>query len=307
MIVARHANDAITFSMKLRRYITVCLLAAFLLPCALAPLADAANSPFANPPPSYLLVVNGHTYRERNSHTRRAPASLTKVMTALIVLEELDLDEVVTVSRSAARETGSRIGLRRGDRLTVRDLLAATLINSANDACRALADHAAGNQQAFVARMNTRARRLQLKDTRFTNASGHDHPGLYSSAYDLAILTERAMSKPVFANLVARRTMRITTVNGRRTFHLKNKNRLIGRYPGACGVKTGTTPRAGQCLIALAQRHDRKVLLVIMHARNRWHIAPAMLDAAFAAGLAATGENDSGSAMSPPDLLSLTE
>jgi serine-type D-Ala-D-Ala carboxypeptidase (penicillin-binding protein 5/6) len=268
-------------------YIAGGTTAALIFSGILSDQADAAISPFANPPPSYLLQVNGQTYRDRNPNLRRAPASLTKIMTALIVMEKCRLDEVVTVTRSAARETGSRIGLRRGERLTVRDLLAATLIASANDAARALADHAGGNQQAFVAQMNARARSLRLQNTRFTNACGHDHPGLYSSAHDLAILTKRALGIPLFADLVARRGMRIATVKGGRSYQLKNKNRLIGRYPGASGVKTGTTPNAGQCLVALAERGDRKVLLVIMHARNRWRTAPVMLDAAFAASSSA--------------------
>jgi D-alanyl-D-alanine carboxypeptidase (penicillin-binding protein 5/6) len=194
------------------------------------------------------------------------------------------MDEVATVSGGASRESGSRIGLRRGDRLTVRDLLAATLIASANDAARALADHLGGNQKAFVRLMNERARSLNLQNTRFTNACGHDHTGLYSTANDLALLTDRALRIPLFASLVARRAMRIATVKGNRTFWLKNKNRLIGRYPGARGVKTGTTPNAGQCLVALAERGDTRVFLVMMNARNRWRTAPAMLDAAFAAG-----------------------
>jgi len=272
--------------MKFTSYIAGCLIALFLLSGILAYPADAASSPFANPPSSYLLLVNGQTYRQKSSNTRRAPASLTKIMTALIVMEELDMDEVVTVSRGAARETGSRIGLRRGERLTVRDLLAATLMRSANDACRALADHAAGSQKAFVAKMNARARRLHLKNTRFTNASGHDNAGLYSTAHDLAVLTECALRIPLFKELIARRSLRITTLNGRRSYNVRNINRLIGSYPGALGVKTGTTSNAGQCLVALAQRGDRKVLLVIMHARNRWRTAPAMLDAAFAASSA---------------------
>jgi D-alanyl-D-alanine carboxypeptidase (penicillin-binding protein 5/6) len=269
--------------MKMLPYITNSAIAALLFSGIIPNPASAAYSPFANPPSSYLLQVNGQTYRERNPDLRRAPASLTKMMTALLVIENCRLDDVVTVSRAAARETGSRIGLRRGDRLTVRDLLAATLMASANDACRALADHAAGSQKAFVIQMNARARSLKLQNTRFTNACGHDHAGLYSSANDLAILAQQALCSPVFADLVSQRTMRIATVKGGRSFYLKNKNRLIGKYPGARGVKTGTTPRAGQCLVALAERDDRKVLLVIMHARNRWRTAPAMLDAAFAA------------------------
>lgn len=258
---------------------------------AVACYTDAASSPFAHPPSAYLIQLNGHIYKERNAHTRRPPASLTKIMTALIVMERCKLDEVVVVSRGAARETGSRIGLRRGEKLTVRDLLAATLMASANDACRALADHACGNQRDFVVQMNARARALQLQNTRFTNACGHDSAGLYTTAHDLALLTEKAMQKPLFAALVARKEMRIRTLNSKRSYYLRNKNRLIGRYPGAIGVKTGTTPNAGQCLVAMAERDERKVLLVIMHARNRWWVAPAMLDAAFAADSADIGEN----------------
>ena len=285
-------NDAINYRMNPLPYIAGCGIAVLLFSGVLANPADAAGgSPFVDPPPSYLLQVNGRTYRGRNAHSRRAPASLTKIMTALVVIESCNPEEVVTVSGSAARETGSRIGLRRGERLTVRDLLAATLIASANDAARALADHAAGNQKAFVARMNAKARSLQLEDTRFSNACGHDSRGLYSSAHDLAILAERALRQPIFADLVATGSMRIVTVKGGRSFYLRNKNRLIGRYPGARGVKTGTTPNAGQCLVALAKRDDRKVLLVIMHAKHRWETAPAMLDAAFAASAAAVASN----------------
>jgi len=258
-------------------------LAALLFAAVPGGPATASTSPFLDPPPSYLLKVNGHTLRQRNPHARRPPASLTKIMTALVVLEKCRPDEVVTVSPSAARETGSRIGLRRGDRLTVRDLLAATLIASANDAARALADHAAGSQKAFVVLMNKKAKALELGNTRYSNACGHDSNGLYSSAHDLAILAERALKEPLFAELVATRATSIATVNGKRSFYLKNKNRLIGRYPGARGVKTGTTPNAGQCLVAVAKREDARVLLVIMHARHRWQTAPAMLDAGFAA------------------------
>ncbi|WP_129128475.1 D-alanyl-D-alanine carboxypeptidase family protein [Geomonas oryzae] len=252
-----------------------------LLVCAPFPHAVAASN---YPAPTYLLKIDGHIYRERNASLRRAPASLTKMMTALVVMERCDLDDVVTVSRAASRETGSRIGLRAGQRFRVRDLLAATLIASANDACRALADHACGNQKKFVLQMNARARALGLEDTRFSNACGHDSAGLYSSAHDLARLAEAGMRVPSFARLVAKQSMHISTIDGRRSFYFRNKNRLIGRYPGAVGVKTGTTPNAGQCLVAIAEREERKVLLVIMHSPNRWKAAPALLDAAFAAG-----------------------
>jgi D-alanyl-D-alanine carboxypeptidase (penicillin-binding protein 5/6) len=273
--------------MNPRQYIVRGTITAVLLFGSIIDSADADSSPLLYSPPSFLLQVNGETYQEKNADTRRAPASLTKIMTALVVMEKCSPDEIVKVSRNAARETGSRIGLRRGDRLTVRDLLAATLIASANDAARALADYASGSQKAFVVHMNAHARRLHLHNTQFTNVCGHDHAKLYSSANDLAVLAEHALKHPLFAELVERRVMLIKTVNGGRTFVLKNKNRLIGTYPGARGVKTGTTPKAGQCLVALAKRDDKKVLLVIMHARHRWQIAPAMLDAAFAANSSA--------------------
>lgn len=252
-----------------------------LLICAPLPQPAVASN---YPAPTYLLKIDGQVYRQRNAYLRRAPASLTKMMTALVVMDRCDLDDVVTVSRAASRETGSRIGLRSGQKFRVRDLLAATLIASANDACRALADHTCGNQKKFVLQMNARARALGLENTRFSNACGHDSAGLYSSAHDLARLAEAGMRVPYFAGLVARRGMHISTIDGRRSFYFRNKNRLIGRYPGAVGVKTGTTPNAGQCLVAVAKRQDRKVLLVIMHSPNRWKAAPALLDAAFAAG-----------------------
>jgi serine-type D-Ala-D-Ala carboxypeptidase (penicillin-binding protein 5/6) len=251
----------------------------------LSPPAEAARKGYVRAPSSFVLEVNGRVFEEKNADTRRAPASLTKIMTALVVLEKCRLDEVATVSRAAARETGSRIGLRRGDRLTIHDLLAAMLIASANDAARAVAEHVAGNQKAFVMLMNRRAQSLNLHNTRFSNASGHDDGGLYSSAHDLAVLTEAALRNATFAELVALRSMHITTVRGNHSYSFRNKNRLIGRYSGARGVKTGTTPKAGQCLVALAQRDDRRVLLVMMNSRSRWRIAPALLDAAFAADL----------------------
>jgi serine-type D-Ala-D-Ala carboxypeptidase (penicillin-binding protein 5/6) len=287
--------------MNLRTYIAGCTAAAYLFTGILLGPADAANSSRQYPAYSYLLQINGETIREKNADRRLAPASLTKMMTALIVIESCQTDEVVKVSSGAARETGSRIGLRRGERYTVKDLLAATLMASANDACRALADHVAGSQRNFVVRMNARARTLKMYNTRFTNVCGHDNAALYSTAQDLAILADHALKNPLFADLVSRRTMRIATVNRHRGFVLRNKNRLIGNYPGASGVKTGTTPNAGQCLVAVAKRGDRRVLLVIMKSRNRWRAAPAMLDAAFALNSSAVRKNTNrGNNEAPP-------
>ncbi|MEO8332424.1 MAG: D-alanyl-D-alanine carboxypeptidase family protein [Gallionella sp.] len=243
--------------------------------------AHAASLPFRVEAASYLVQVNDETRWESEVGRRLPPASLTKVMTVLLVLEHYQPLEVVTVSLAAARESGTRLGLKAGERMLVQDLLAASLLKSANDACHSLADHVAGNEKQFVQLMNRRARELDLKSTHFTNACGHDGEQHYSSARDLAILAGRALAFPVFVEMVAKPAMTIRSADGSHSFVLENKNALIGRYPGAVGVKSGYTLKAGKCLIALAQRDGVKVLLVMLHASNRWWDASDILDYAF--------------------------
>ena len=258
----------------------ILLILSILLTSATAARA-ATDDPFPAAASSYLLSIDGKTAWAHRPERRLSPASLTKIMTALLVLEREPLERVVTVSRAAAQESRTRIGLRQGDRISVGDLLAATLIYSANDACRALADHTAGDRKRFIGLMNSRARELGLDETRFNDPCGHDQPGHYSTAHDLAILAETALKNRTFRELVSRQQLQIRTVDKKRTFLLRNRNLLIGRYPGATGVKTGSTEDAGSCLIALAERDGTRVLLVMLHARNRWHDAAAMLDRAF--------------------------
>jgi D-alanyl-D-alanine carboxypeptidase (penicillin-binding protein 5/6) len=213
---------------------------------------------------------------------RHAPASLTKMMTALLVLERGALDEPVVVSRAASREAGSRIGLHAGDQLRVRDLLAAAIMHSANDACRALADHGG---PTFVARMNQRAAQLGLRNTNFVDPCGHDRPGQYSTAADLARIAEVVMNHPEYEKFARIRETTIRTLDGRRHFYLRNTNALIGHYPGAIGVKTGTTGMAGYCLIAAAEKNGTRVLVVLLNSPRRWSVTPRLLDTAFAAPL----------------------
>lgn len=228
------------------------------------------------------MKVDGREIWARNPDRRLPPGSLAKMMTALLVLERAGLGQVVAVSETASRETGTRLGLSPGDRMPVVDLLAATLLGSANDACRALADHVAGSEGKFVSLMNDRAREMGLAGTRFANACGHDDPGMHSTARDLARLAEHAMGNPVFARMVGIVRGEVSTVDGRRKFLLENRNELVGRYRGAVGVKTGFTRRAGKCLVAIAERDGGRVLLVLLNAPDRWWKAEEMLDAAFA-------------------------
>lgn len=242
------------------------------------------GDPFGNVAAAYLVKVDGQEVWARNPDQRLPPGSLTKMMTALLVLERADLRSVATVSPEASRETGTRLGLAPGDRMTVLELLAATLLGSANDACHVLADHVAGSETKFVALMNARGRELGLSSTRFANACGHDAPGMHSTARDLARLAEAAMGNPVFAKMAGLEDGWISTVGKVRAFSLENKNLLIGRYRGAKGVKTGFTGSAGKCLVALAERGGKRVLLVLLNAPDRWWKAEEILDAAFAHG-----------------------
>jgi D-alanyl-D-alanine carboxypeptidase (penicillin-binding protein 5/6) len=256
------------------------LLLGLLLSCH-ALLALAQPDPFPEVASAYRAEVDGRPVWERQANRRLPPASLTKLMTALLVLDDYHPQAEVTISRSAAGETGSHLGLRNGDRFHVEDLLAAALIHSANDACRALAEHIAGSEARFVQRMNRRARELGMRDTRFTNACGHDAPGHYSSARDLALLANESLKQRTLLELTAKQQEKISALNAPRDYRFANKNALIGRYRGALGLKTGYTAKAGKCLIAYAERGSTKVLLVMLHGGDRWWDAVDILDLAF--------------------------
>lgn len=233
---------------------------------------------------SYLVEVDGVAVWARAPDVSRPPASLTKLMTALLALEaRRDPAEWVRVSPRAARETGSRLGLRAGEELGLGDALAAVLVGSANDACLALAEHLGGSEDAFVARMNARAAELGLAHTRFRNPCGHDAAGHRSSARDLAALSRAALVFPELRRLVALERTTVTTRGGR-ALDVRTHNELLGRVEGVRGVKSGYTVGAGRCLVALAERGGREVLLVLLDASDRWWTAAALLEAAFEEG-----------------------
>ena len=255
------------------------VLAAWFAGCC----AQAAEDRFPQVAAAYLVYRDGRLLWGGKTDLRLPPASLTKMMTALLVLESGGLDRVVAVSRGAARETGTRIGLKAGERLRAGDLLAAVVIRSANDACRALADHLAHSAERFVERMNRRAQSLGAADTRFGDPCGHDRSGQFSTASDLARIAEAVMRHAEYMRLARLARATISTADGKRSFRLDNTNALIGRYTGAIGLKTGYTDGAGHCLVALAERDGVRVLLVMLNAHNRWWDAAALLNRAFEA------------------------
>jgi len=244
-------------------------------------MALAQPDPFPRVAASYLVQVNGDLLWERQANRRLPPASLTKLMTVLLVLDSYKPHAVVEIGHLATQETGSRLGVKNGERFYVEDLLSAALINSDNDACHALADYVAGDQHRFVQMMNHRAEQLGLRNTHFSNACGHDAADHYSTANDLAVLSNEVIKNRLVSELVKKESAQIFAIGGTVGYRLENKNALIGRYQGALGLKTGFTPKAGKCLIAHAERGGARVLLVMLNAPNRWWDAVDILDLAF--------------------------
>ena len=214
------------------------------------------------------LVVNastGEVLAARNQYAHVPIASITKLMTVLVALEHVRLGEVVRVDRASAKVGESTIGLRAGERITVHDLVAAALIQSANDAASALARYAGrGSTAAFVSLMNAKARVLGLRNTHFVRPDGLDAKGEVSSAADVVTLAEVAMHNPTIRRIVGERTATIS--GGRR---LTTWDDLLGTFPGLIGVKTGHTDKAGWCQVAAARGQGLTVYAAILGSPSR--------------------------------------
>lgn len=224
----------------------------------------------------YLVdLKSGRVLLEKNAARRLPPASLTKIMTALVALEAASLQEVVLVDRQALVHRSS-LKLQHGEQFLLRDLLTAMLVTSANDACEVIARHVGGDPVRFVSMMNERVRRLGLENTHFANACGFDAPGHYSTATDLAKLTEHALGVPAISMMVRTVTRDIETVDGTRQISLHTTNELL-LDPDVTGVKTGYTSKAGRCLIASMFKDGHRLLLVGLNVMDRWEQAPKLL------------------------------
>ena len=234
---------------------------------ALAPGAAAVDLPPRVEAAAYLVAnaQTGEVILREDADERRAPASITKLMTALVTLEHARPGEMVTVRPYAVGVGESSVHLRAGERLTVRDLLAAALIQSANDAAFALAEHVGrGDVGRFVRLMNAKARKLGLAHTRFVRPDGLDVDGHVSSAADILVLARTAMRRPLIRELVRKRS---ATIGGGRS--LFSWNDLLGRFDGLVGVKTGHTELAGWCEVGLARRGGVGIYAVVLGSPTR--------------------------------------
>jgi D-alanyl-D-alanine carboxypeptidase (penicillin-binding protein 5/6) len=272
--------------MKLKK-MSVCLLAA-LIPAMMWPSKAAAltNEEIKAPSAVLMEAQTGKVLFEKNPHEKRPCASITKVMTLLLVMEALDagkigLSDIVTASDHAASMGGSDIWLKPGESMTVDNMLKATVIMSANDAAVALAEYVAGSEDEFVAQMNQRAAQLGMKDTTFKNCNGLDEDGHITSAYDVALMSRELIKhKKIFDYT----KVWMDSVRDGKT-QLVNTNKLLKSYRGITGLKTGTTGKAGSCISATAERDGVSLIAVVLGSSNtkdRFSSASTLLDYGFA-------------------------
>ncbi len=252
---------------------------------AYPPRAEIAGGPAISADAAVLIdAQTGRVLWARNAREARAPASTTKMMTALVALERGTLSETVVVPPEAAATPGSSAGLRAGQRYTLQNLLVGLLLPSGNDAATAIAIHLAGSELAFAALMNARAHALGLESTHFVNPHGLTAPFHYSSALDLALIARAGLQVPAFARLVSTASAEIQGTDRldreiRR--ELQNTNRLLA-YGWVNGVKTGTTNAAGNCLVASGTRQGFQLIAVVLHSDDRWGDALRLLQWGFA-------------------------
>lgn len=224
---------------------------------------------------------SGRVLYEVNAHEHLSPASVTKIMTALLTVEDGQFDKIVKISQKAADTPESSIWLEAGERLTREQLLYACMLNSANDAAMALAESVGGNEKNFVKMMNRRAQQLGMQDTHYRNPHGLETEGHYTSAYDLALVSREALNYKTFRQVVATKTKNIPWTGKDYNRLLINQNRLLYRYDDAIGVKTGYTKQAGNCVVGAARRGSLVLIAVSLNSPSVYQDLEQMLDYGF--------------------------
>ena len=268
-----------------------CVLAALALVLALAPGVNGVELEVPGKSAVLMDVDTGTVLFAHNAHEPLAPASVTKVMTMLLIMEAVDSgslgwDDIVTASETAAAKGGSQVYLKVGETMTVEEMVKSIAVSSANDCACAMAEHLAGSEAAFVERMNARAAELGMEDTHFVNCTGLDDSpeaeNHRTSAYDIALMSRELLKN--HPDIERFTTIWMDSVRGG-AFGLSNTNKLVRFYSGATGLKTGFTRGAGYCLSASARREGLGLIAVVMGAetsRDRFDACRSLLDQGFA-------------------------
>ncbi len=207
---------------------------------------------------------------ELNPNARLKPASITKLMTALVALDYYDPNSTITVKRLAPVEAEADMGLKVGDTISVKNLIYGLLIPSGGDAAYTLADNYPGGIENFVEAMNKKAESLHLTNTHFQNPAGFDHPNQYTTANDLSLLAAEAIKNEMISKAVSTSGITLFDVTGKKTYPLTNVNQLLGKVDGVDGIKTGFTDEAGQCLITSVSRDGHRVIIVLLKSNDRF-------------------------------------
>ena len=272
----------------MKRIISLCLITVLLV--GALPLIGSAAPEVAAKSALLMDVATGTILHEFNPHEKLPPASVTKVMTMLLIMEaiadgRLKWDDTVTASETAAAKGGSQIYLKEGETMSVEDMVKSIAVSSANDCACAMAEHLCGSEEAFVEKMNQRAQELGMADTHFVNCTGLDDgpngKDHVTSAYDIAILSRQLLK--YHPEITKFTTIWMDTVRGGQ-FGLSNTNKLVRFYDGATGLKTGFTSNAGYCLSASAKREDLELVAVVMGSetsKDRFNACKALLDFGF--------------------------
>ena len=260
---------------KIKGILVLCLLL-----CLPAQITTSAPPKISAESAILIDAKTGQILYEKNSHRRSAPASTTKVLTAIIAIESGHLDDEVKISLKAASTAGSSMHLAPGQLISLRELVTGLLLRSGNDAAVAIAEHLAGSVENFVSLMNHKATLLDALDSHFANPHGLTAPMHYSTAFDLAWITKYALTNPIFATIVNTRETNIDWLDRRGKEHdqnLRNTNKLLWVLEEVDGVKTGTTDQAGPCLISSATRGNQQLIAVVLHDHSRWNDSMQLL------------------------------
>nr|MBO4517790.1 D-alanyl-D-alanine carboxypeptidase [Clostridia bacterium] len=230
------------------------------------------------------IVMEASTLRvlsENNAHEKKYMASTTKIMTAIVVIENCDIEEEITVGANTVGIEGSSIYLEAGEKLTVKDLLYGLMLRSGNDCAETLAVHLSGSIEEFAALMNKTAEKIGAKNSRFVNPHGLHDDNHYTTAYDLALISCYAIKNPVFKEIVStqKTTIPFTTRNTKRV--LLNKNKMLKEFDGATGIKTGYTKKAGRCLVSSCNRNGMELVSVVLNCGPMFERSKTILQKGF--------------------------
>lgn len=259
-----------------------------LVPLLLLPFIQVAEAQVTIPGPSthaqsaaLIDVTSGRILYSKDGDKELRIASLTKIMTAIVAIEQGKLDDKVKVSSTAFAKEGSSLYLKLGEEMTLENMLYGLMLRSGNDAASAIAEHVGGSEEGFVLLMNQKAEEIGLKHSHFMNPHGLDADGHYSTANDLARLTAYALHNPVFKRIVATEDKSAPNPNESWEYSWHNKNKMLRLYEGADGVKTGYTKKAFRCLVSSATRNGQQLAAVTLNDGNDWNDHARMLDFGF--------------------------